>query len=83
MILAAGALKHFLACLGLIFLLAWSHAQVVINEVCYDPSGADGGKEWIELYNSGNTDVNLAGAKLLSGGSEFGEVFTFPHFILR
>ena len=83
MIPASGFWRRFRVCLGLALLPVWTFGQVVINEVCYDPSGADGGKEWIELYNSGSTDVNLAGAKLLSGGSEFGEVFTFPHFILR
>jgi hypothetical protein len=56
---------------------------VVINEVCYDPEGADSGKEWIELYNSGETDVDLEGALLLKGGSDFQIVYEFPHFILR
>ncbi len=79
---AAGILKTCLA-LGALLLPAWLPAQVVINEVCYDPTGADSGKEWIELYNAGNSDVNLAGAKLFSGGSEFTEIFVFPHFILR
>ena len=72
-----------LACLALALFPARISSQVVINEVCYDPDGADTGKEWIELYNSGNTDVNLAGAKIFSGGSNFVEVFEFPHFILR
>ncbi|MGC9362059.1 MAG: lamin tail domain-containing protein, partial [Candidatus Syntrophosphaera sp.] len=44
---------------------------VVINEVCYDPVGADAGHEWIELYNAGDAEVNLEGALLLSGGSSY------------
>lgn len=75
--------QGLLACLALALLPARISCQVVINEVCYDPDGADSGKEWIELYNSGNTDVNLAGARIFSGGANFGEVFEFPHFILR
>jgi len=43
-------------------------AQVVINEVCYDPVGDDTGYEWIELYNAGSQDVDLEGALLMSGG---------------
>lgn len=58
-------------------------ASVVINEVCYDPDGADTGKEWIELYNAGNTDVNLNGCKIYSGGSTYSLNYVFPHFILR
>ncbi len=33
--------------------------QVVINEVLVDPDGADGGLEWIELYNAGSSDACL------------------------
>ena len=58
-------------------------ARVLINEVCCNPAGADDHKEWIELYNSGGQDVNLAGAKILRGGSQFAEVYEFPSFVLR
>ncbi len=69
-------------CLTLLPLSAVS-SGVVINEVCYDPVGADSGHEWIELYNAGDTDVNLEGALLLSGGSSYSIVFEFPHYVLR
>lgn len=58
-------------------------AQVVINEVCYDPQGADLGKEWIELYNAGISPVDLAGCRIYSGGSSYSLDYTFPHFVLR
>ncbi|HRY83948.1 MAG TPA: lamin tail domain-containing protein [Candidatus Cloacimonadota bacterium] len=58
-------------------------ANVVINELCYDPVGEDEGFEWIELYNNGTTNINLAGAKLLRAGSSWVEVFTLPSFLLR
>lgn len=34
-------------------------AQVVINEVMYNPEGSDTGREWIELYNTGASDVTM------------------------
>ncbi|MDO8561377.1 MAG: lamin tail domain-containing protein [bacterium] len=34
-------------------------AQVVINEVMYNPDGSDTGREWIELYNAGAADVTM------------------------
>ncbi|MCB5225139.1 MAG: lamin tail domain-containing protein [Candidatus Cloacimonadaceae bacterium] len=68
---------------GLLSLPLFALARVVINEVCFNPVGPDSGKEWIELYNAGDEDLNLEGAKLFSGGRVFTEVFEFPHFILR
>lgn len=58
-------------------------ANVVINELMYDPTGTDTGYEWIELYNNGNVDIDLEGARILRGGSGFEQVFVFPRFILR
>lgn len=34
-------------------------AQVVINEVMYNPQGSDSGREWVELYNEGASDVTM------------------------
>ena len=39
----------------------FAHAQVVINEVMYDPSGSNTGRQWIELYNQGASDVTMIG----------------------
>jgi hypothetical protein len=33
---------------------------VLINEIMYDLSGSDTGREWIEIYNNGS-DINLSG----------------------
>ena len=45
---------------------AWARAGLVINEVCYDNStladeSGDTSSDWIELYNSGPTNINLRG----------------------
>lgn len=58
-------------------------ARVVINEVCYDPLGADSGKEWIELYNASERSVDLTGCKIYSGGVRYKKDFEFPYFVLR
>ena len=39
-------------------------AEVVINEIMYDPEGSDTGREWIEVYNAGESDVDLVTYKL-------------------
>lgn len=33
--------------------------DILLNEVLYDPSGSDGGAEWIELCNAGSETVDL------------------------
>ncbi len=44
--------------------LAAATSTLVINEVCYDPPGADGGAEYVEIINPGIVDVSLAGCRL-------------------
>jgi len=39
-------------------------AEVVINEIMYDPEGSDTGREWLEVYNSGTSDIDLVTYKL-------------------
>jgi len=53
-----------------------------INEVLYDPIGSDTGNEWIEIYNSGNTEANLLGWKIYSGG-DFELDYTFGDLLLK
>ena len=38
-----------------------AHASVSISEIMYNPQGTDSGREWVELYNSGGSDVTLVG----------------------
>ncbi len=43
------------------------HAQVVINEVMFDPLGSEFFDEYIELYNVGDVAVNLQGWRIGDG----------------
>lgn len=43
------------------------NANIIANEIMYDPSTAQGGdffSEWIELYNNGASEINLSGAQV-------------------
>ncbi len=43
----------------------------VLNEVCYDPAGADAGAEYVEFHHGGPDTVSLAGARLqFANGAE-------------
>jgi hypothetical protein len=42
---------------------------VVINELLVNPTGTDGGQEWVELYNPGATDITLTGWAFQRGKS--------------
>src|SRR5262245_51301184 len=43
---------------------AGAQTDVVINEVLYDPTGADAGLERIEFKNVGSQSINLFGSSL-------------------
>lgn len=53
------------------FFPAFSYAAVSITEVMYNPSGADDGREWIEVYNDG-ASLDFSKWKLFEGGSNHG-----------
>lgn len=40
---------------------------IVINEIMYNPEGADSGNEWVELYNSGTSTVKISEWKFSEG----------------
>ena len=44
-----------------------THAQVVLNEVMFNPSGSEFYDEYIELYNTGTTQVDLTGWRIGDG----------------
>lgn len=47
-------------------------ASVFINEVMYDISGADNGREWIEIINDGEQEVDISGWKLFEADTNHG-----------
>src|ERR1700739_3434041 len=42
-----------------LFAPALASAQVIIDEIMYNPQGSDTGREWVELYNEGGSDVTM------------------------
>jgi hypothetical protein len=54
--------------------------KIVINEINYNSSPEKDTKDWVELYNAGNTSVNLKNWIISDSGPEAG--FTFPSDII-
>ena len=73
-------LKQHLLLLAVAILLAEqaSAAPVVISEVLYNPNGTDSGKEFIELYNNGETDQEISNWTIESAGTQFSTLLTLP-----
>lgn len=62
-------------------------AQIVINEVCASntsiiQNGIDNYDDWIEIYNSGASAVNLSGYHLSDLNTQL-DLFTFPAYVLQ
>ena len=38
-----------------------ARAEVILSEIMYDPQNADTNREWVELFNTGTSAVNLSG----------------------
>jgi hypothetical protein len=53
-------------------------ASVVINELISDPDGSDTGLEWVELYNAGNSAVDVSGWAVVAGTSSFSGAGVLP-----
>lgn len=47
----------------------FSFAEIKINEIMYDLSGSDTGREWVEVHNSGTSEVDLSSWKFLESSS--------------
>ncbi|MBI5003675.1 lamin tail domain-containing protein [Candidatus Kaiserbacteria bacterium] len=59
----------FLYTCGVLTLPLFVSAEVLITEIMYDPVGADTGREWIEVFNTGSSAVNLTELKLFENGT--------------
>ena len=51
-----------------------SAANLLISEVLYDPALTDGDREWVEIYNAGDTFVDLGHYSLGAGGADYTSV---------
>ncbi len=72
----------FMIGVNLFFYFVLSAQNIKINEVFYDPVGADSGYEWIELYNPNEQNVNLEGWVLQKAGSDWSTVYIFGTTII-
>src|SRR3989344_877611 len=57
---------------GMVWLVmhAWAaNTSVSLNEIMYDFPGSDDPHEWVEVWNSGNTAVELTGWKFYDGAN--------------
>lgn len=45
---------------------------LTINEIMYDPEGSDTGREWVEVYNEGGSDIDLSGYKFFESSTNHG-----------
>lgn len=41
--------------------------QIIFSEIMYDPTGTDGGYEWVEIYNTSQYSKNLEKYKFCEG----------------
>ena len=64
----------------LFFIPFIARGSIVINEILYDPEGVDSSKEYIRLYNSGDSPVDLTNWDLDPSSAPY---FTFPSFVLN
>ena len=53
--------SFLLALIALAFPVGAFAAQLQVSEIMYNPAGSDTGREWIEVYNPGTSDVALVG----------------------
>lgn len=68
-------MKKFLIIL-LVFLPVSTFAQIVISEVMYSLDGADDGREWIEVQNTGSIDIDFSMWKFRENNSNHGLTLT-------
>ncbi|MCD6572851.1 MAG: lamin tail domain-containing protein, partial [Thermoplasmata archaeon] len=61
-----------------IFNFAMAKPSVVINEIMSDPKGSDAGKEWIELYNKGDS-IRIKGWTISNANGN--AIATLPNWV--
>ena len=59
-------MKYFILAF-LVLVPSWVVAEVSINEIMYDLEGSDSGREWVEVFNEGNSAVDLSDWRFFEG----------------
>ncbi len=75
-------ITFILVFLFVLFGFKTAYAEVIINEVMYNPTDGSG-HEWIEIYNNGNEQVNLDGWRFFNSESSSAPLRTSSSFILE
>lgn len=70
----------YLIFLTVLFFLPLVSAKIGINEIMYNPIGADDDFEWLELYNDGTTAVDVSSYKI--DGTAFDDAIIPPNSFL-
>jgi hypothetical protein len=55
---------------------------IQLTEIFPNPQGTDSGKEWIEIFNSSDQDINLGNWKI-DTGDKSGKKFVFENLIIK
>jgi hypothetical protein len=74
----AGRLVIFLALAAFLFAPKIVFGQIIIIEIMYDLSGTDDKHEWVELYNNGDSPVDLTGYKFNDGDTATNHALNVP-----
>ena len=61
-------MRFYLAFLSFLSFIPLVSASVIINEIMYNPSGADADHEWVEIYNN-DENINLEDWRFFEGGT--------------
>src|SRR3989338_6757293 len=62
--------KPVLLVIFLLIVLVPKISAVQVSEIMHNPSGADAGREWVEIYNNDSLSYNITGWKLNTEGAD-------------
>jgi hypothetical protein len=81
-------IRNVLILISILLLLIFLNTKVLagsngikINEIMFDPVGADLGYEWIELYNPNSVDISITNWKFQIAGTHFIDTATISGII--
>jgi len=57
-------------------------ADIVLNEIMYNPLAGNSGEQWIELYNDSGRSISLQGWEIQTAGDSFQTILSLPNLII-